>query len=107
MGELIRRDGRFQGWEYQEELSAGAESDPIFIPPLDGDAVSVSLIIDSGEGKIQFTTSPDADVQDDSAEWQDWPLGACTDTCSDALISPVTGMRLVRVSGVVGIEIVI
>lgn len=108
MGKLIRRNGRVQGWEYKEIMTAGVNSDTIRIPPLnEGAMVSVSLVIATGEGKIQFTTSPDADVIADSAEWQDWPLGLCTDTCSDALIGPATGLRLVRVSGTVGIEIII
>lgn len=106
MNDLIKRAGRFQGWEYRETMTSGTNSDSILLPPIgDGANVSVSLIITSGEGKIQFTTSGDGNL--DSAVWQDWPNGACTATISDSLISPVTALRLVRISGTVGIEIVI
>lgn len=105
MGVLVEREGRFQGWEYSEEMTAGTNSDPIAIPPLDqGATVSITFVTSTGAGKIQFTTSLDS-LLSTAAVWQDWPDGACTETTSDALISPVTGLRLVRTSGTVGIEI--
>lgn len=107
MGALIQREGRYQGWEYAEEMSAETNSDPIAIPPLaEGKPISVSFITTSGEGKIQFTTSPDA-VLGTTAVWQDWPEGSVVETTSDALLAPVTGLRLVRTSGTVSIEIII
>lgn len=106
MGKLIQRAGRFQGWEYKEEMTSGTNSDPIAIPPLnEGVSVSVSFISAGGVGKIQFTTSPDS-VLNTSAVWQDWPLGSNSTTFSDILIGPVTGLRLVRTSGTIGIEII-
>lgn len=109
MGELVQRVGRFNGWEYSEELAAGTESEAIKIPPLDqGAYVAASLIVaTTGVGKIQFTTSPDDEVANDSPVWQDWPLGEVSITSSDTLVGPVTALRLARTSGTVGIEIVI
>lgn len=107
MGTLVQRKGRFQGWEYTETMAAGTNSDPIAIPPLGrGRNISVTTVITSGEGKVQFTTSPDA-VLETTAVWQDWPEGTNTTTFSDTLFGPVTGLRLVRVSGTVIIEIII
>jgi len=107
MGELNRRAGRYPGWVYTEEMTTGGESEPISIPPLDGIPVSVTLITETGSGKIQFSTSPDDEVAAGSAEWTDWPLGLCTETKSDAVISPISGLKLIRTSGTVGIEIII
>ncbi|RLI61036.1 MAG: hypothetical protein DRO88_13545 [Promethearchaeia archaeon] len=105
MGILIKRQGRFQSWEYQETMTSGTYSEPLRIPPFEpGQQISVSLVIDTGEGKIQFTTSGDDNI--DSAIWQDWPLGACIETQSDLLLSPVTAIRLVRISGTVTMEVV-
>ena len=108
MGELIARQGRFIGWEYSETMTEGTASEAIAIPPLNNDqSVSVSFISDGGEGKIQITTSPDSMVAAGTANWQDWPLGPIIVTASDSLNGPVTGIRLVRVSGTVGIEIIV
>lgn len=108
MDQLAQREGRSPSWEYKKTISAGTESDAIKIPPLgEGSAVSVTLVVgESSEGNIHFTTSPDADVKAGIAVWQEWPYGACVDTCSDALIGPATGLKLIRISGTVGIEIV-
>lgn len=108
MGDLVARQGRFMGWEYSETMTAGTESDAIVIPPLDHDqSVSVSFISAGGQGKVQFTTSRDSLVESGTAVWQDWPLGLLTDTASDSLSGPVSGLRLVRSSGTVGIEIIV
>ncbi len=107
MGTLIGRSGRFWGQRYAEEMSSGTNSDPIAIPPIpQGMPVSVTFVVaTTGEGKIQYTTSDDS-LLDSTAVWQDWAEGSCTETTSDVLAGPVTGLRLVRTSGTVGIEIV-
>jgi len=109
MGKLAHRQGRFQGWEYSETMTSGTDGDTVKIPSLeDGKVLSVSLIISTvGEGKIQFTTSPDASVAAGTCNWQDWPEGSSTVTVSDALVAPVSGIRLVRVSGTVIMELII
>ena len=105
MGKLVKRQGRFQGWEYQETMTSGTNSDPILIPPFEpGQNISVSFITETGEGKVQFTTSGDENI--DTAIWQDWPLGSCTSNQSDILLSQATAIRLVRTSGTVGIEVI-
>ena len=106
MGTLQTRKGKFDGWEYRETLTAGANSDPIPILPLGQNRnITVALLTTGGEGKIQITTSPDADLA--SAIWHDWDKGACTANTIDSLLSGVTAMRLIRISGTVTIEIII
>ena len=109
MVESIRRMGHFEGWTFTQSLSSGVNGDTIRIPSLDaGQTISVSLVITAtGSGKVEFTTSPDSLVISDTCYWQDWPAGVVSATFSDAVGSPVTGLRLVRVSGTVAIEVVI
>ena len=89
-------------------MSAGTNSDPIAIPPIpQGIPVAVTFVTASGEGNIQFTTTTGLPLTDPGIVWQDWELGSCTETMTDVLAASVTGLRLVRTSGTVGIEIVI
>jgi len=108
MGNLVEREGRFLGWEYTETMSAGTNSDPIPIPPLGRiGTLTAALVITSGEGKVQVSTSPDAAVVADTANWQDWEAGSVTSTTADSLMSQVSAVRFVRTSGTVTLELVI
>ena len=99
--------GRKPGYSHSEELLTGVTSDPVVIPPLNGQPVSVTMIAGANTGKIQFTTSTDAKVAAGTATWQDWPSGVVTGTVSDTLISPVTAVRGVSDAGTVDFEIII
>jgi len=106
MGTLNTREGKFDGWQYQETLLTGTNSEPIPIPPLGRNRnITITLLTTGGNGKIQITTSAEEDLS--SAVWQDWAPGSCTENTTDGLLSPVTAIRLVRTSGTVKIEIVI
>ncbi len=99
--------GRKPGYFHSEQLLTGATSDPVVIPPLNGQQVSVTMVAGANTGKIQFTTSTDAKVAAGTAIWQDWPAGVVTGTVSDRLISGVTAVRGVSSAGTVDFELIL
>jgi len=106
---LEKREGRSPGYEYSATVLDGVTGPSVLIPPMgaEGAAVTCTIIAGASTGKIQFTTSPDADVIADTANWQDWPNGNTTGTYSDALISPISAVRGVSISGDIDIEILV
>lgn len=107
--ELQKRDSHVTGYEHKEVIADGQNGDTIRIFPLGLGLTRITcrVIAGAGTGKFQFTTSPDADVLDDSAVWSDWPKGSATGTEWDVLQSQVTGLRGVSISGEITIEVVI
>ncbi len=105
---MVERDlGRKPGYHHSQQLLTGVTSDPVVIPPLNGQPVSATMVAGVNTGKIQFTTSTDAKVAAGTAVWQDWPSGVVTGTVSDMLVAPVTGVRGVSSAGTVDFELVI
>jgi len=97
-----------RGYEYTETIADGDNGNTILIPGnFNNVRISCTLIAGSNTGKFQFTTSLDTNIKAGTETWQDWPLEDSTGTVSDSLISPVTGLRGVSVSGEVTIEVVI
>lgn len=107
--QMVRRKGAALGYEYAETIASGENGDTIRIFPLGpGNAqVTCRVIAGANTGKFQFTTSPDANVIAGSAVWSDWAHGTVTGTDWDVLLSQVTALRGVSVSGEVKIEVVI
>ncbi|KKN41622.1 hypothetical protein LCGC14_0721550 [marine sediment metagenome] len=103
---ISRTLGRKPGYHHTEQLLDGVTGDPVIIPPLNGQPVTCSMIITGVSGKFQTTTSTDALVAAGTAVWEDWPEGTVTVNTDDRLLSPVTAVRGVSVSGVVDINIV-
>lgn len=105
---LTQRPGRNPGWTYKETLADGTTSDPVIIPPLQNDSgnVTCTIIANANTGKMQSTTSPDANIAADTATWVDWPNGDTNGTYTDALITPVTAVRGISVSGEITFEVV-
>ena len=99
--------GRKPGYHHAEQLLTGVTSNPVIIPPLNGQPVTCTMIAGANTGKFQFTTSTDAKVAAGTATWQDWPYGVVTGTVSDMLIGPVTAVRGVSSAGTINFEIVI
>jgi len=80
-------------------------SKPILIPG--GISVlTLTLIVTSGSGKVQYSTSGAAAVDAGTAIWRDWPAGAVAVTTEDSLLSPVTAVRVACVSGAQTLEVV-
>jgi hypothetical protein len=117
MGELVARPGKFfVGWEYHEDVDSGESSDAIYMEPLGGDGGRITLSLRAGAntGKIQFTTVDSAKVIANtvaSGDWTDWSTytdeGLSTGTLHETIISPITGVRCVSISGAVSFDIVI
>jgi hypothetical protein len=96
------------GYAYKETIANGLTGDTIKIPVLQaGKTISICLIAGSNTGKIQVTTSSDADVAANTATWSDLVLSANTGTVRDEITAPITGLRGVSTSGEISIEVVI
>lgn len=107
---IQNRAGRTESYYHTETITSGSTGQTIEIPTLPaGKNITCTLIAGASTGKFQFTTSYDFDTNSipATATWQDWALGNKTGTISDAIISPVTAIRGVSVSGAIVIEIVI
>lgn len=87
----------FFAWEYKDELSAPANGDSVLIPTT-VKSVAVTLEVSGGTGKVQATTSPISDVQNDTAVWIDWNAGEVAATTQDGII-PATAIRQVNTAG--------
>lgn len=99
--------GRKPGYFHAEQLLTGVTSDPIVIPPLNGQPVSATMVAGANTGHIEFTTSTDAKVAAGTAVWQTWPSGVVTGTVSDMLVAPVTAIRAVSDAGTINFELII
>lgn len=110
---MIERQSRYglkneYGYVHTESILTTATGNDIRIPALPaGKNITCTLIAGASTGKFQITTSSDSVVTAGTATWQDWAQGNQTGTVSDAIISGVTAIRGVSVSGAIAIEIVI
>jgi hypothetical protein len=107
--EMTKRVAARLGYEYAETIADGQNGDTIKVLPLGPEncVATCRVIAGAGSGKLQFSTSPDADVLDGTAIWSDWAKGAVTGTDWDVLRGQVTALRGVSVSGEIKIEILI
>jgi len=96
--------GGVSGYAYQETIADGENGESVIVQPLNGKNLACTLIAGANTGKIQFTTSPIANVEAGTATWQDWD-GVTTGTGSDVLLV-ATAVRGVSTSGEVTVEFV-
>lgn len=103
------RQGQAASYEYHADILDGVTGPAVILPILGGNRTkfSCSIFLSAGSGKVQYTLSPFADVSDGSANWIDWDMGDVTEPTSDALISPVTALRGVSISGTITIDILV
>lgn len=59
----------------------------------------------AGSGKIQFSVSPPAVVNAETAIWMDWSRGVVSSAAADIAEGPITAIRGVSVSGVLEVEV--
>ena len=111
--ELKRRDSFNQsnilkGYQYKETVSNGTTGNDIVIPPITGQGgISVKLICIGTTGSVQYTTSPDEDVANNTAVWTTWSHGDVSTTTMSVFRSAITGIRGVSSVGDVDIEILV
>jgi len=79
-----------------ESLADIGYSDPVtdIVLPL-----TVCVIPDDATGKVQYTTSPEASIADDTAIWRDWAAGEVDETTETVFDAPITGLRLAYTGG--------
>lgn len=105
---LNSRDGSLPGYTFQGTVESGGTSNPVEIPVLPSQKpVTVTCIPSSGSGRIEFSTSPDSAIEGGTANWQNWFKGNVVESTTDVLVSGVTGIRCVSVSGLCVFEIVV
>ncbi len=102
-----RTIGRKAGFHHEESLLTGVTSNPIIIPPLNGQPVTCTIIAGGNTGKMQFTTSSDTKVAAGTAVWSDWDRGVVTGTVTDFILSAVTAVRGVSSAGAIDFELVL
>ncbi len=115
MADLIARNGDLfregdpQGWTYEEYILSGENGEAVKIPPPGpgGLSLSAQVICASGTGKVQTTLDTAAKIDAETALWDDWEGGDVTGTVTDSLISSVTGIRGVSVSGAITFKLAI
>ena len=94
------------GYTYKETIADEATGTSVIVHPfLTNRRLTCTLIAGASTGKIQFSTSPVAEINAGTATWQDW-LGVTTGTGSDVLVGPVVAVRGVSTSGEVKVEFV-
>lgn len=106
--ELQRRKSQTIGYFHQEDIADGTTGNDVHVLPIGRGGAQITCLIQAGAGtgKVQFTTSPDADVVAGTATWHDWPKGVITGTEWDTVTSAITGLRGVSVSGAITFEII-
>ncbi len=106
--EMVPRSGYEDGWEHQETILTGVTGEWVRVQPMGGNGgtIQCSMIAGANTGKIQFTTSPDAEVVAGTANAQDWNYGVVTGSEADSL-EQVTAVRGVSDAGTVVFEGVI
>ena len=86
---------------FREVLLASAASSVLRIPQ--GTLPTVSITTADATGRaVEYTTSPDTMLIDDTAVWRTWPLGVVTSASTDmddTLVGPVTAVRLSNAVG--------
>lgn len=103
---LVQRDAYFTGFEYYETIADGETGNDIFIPPLpEGKLITCRIISGAGTGKFQETTSKDSDVLAGDGLFHDWSVGDKTGTYIDVVMSAISGLRGVSISGEIKIEV--
>ncbi|MCP5006921.1 MAG: hypothetical protein GY941_23685 [Planctomycetes bacterium] len=102
-----KRASAVTGYQYTEVIASGKKGNDIRVFPmgLDGTRITCLIMAGAGSGYFEFTTSSDAEVVAQTAQYHMWPEGDNTGTTWDTLTSQVTGLRGVSSSGEVTIEI--
>lgn len=93
----VQGESHKHAWEFKEILSSSGNGEWVLIPA-GVEGVSETLKIAAGEGKIQRTTSPIADIENSIEVAIDWDKGSIVATDTDVSY-PSTAIRQVNVSG--------
>jgi hypothetical protein len=82
------------------EYNAGDVQAPIFLEDFDGIYRGVQLApIVTGVGYLQATMSAREAVEDNEADWVNWPAGSVSAVTQDTVDPTVTAIRVYRTSG--------
>ena len=86
-------------YDYSDELTSASNGDTVIIPAtITG--ITVTLEIDTGNGKVQASTTPVNEIlaDENNAVWVDWDSGTVTVNTQDR-VSPVSAIRQVNGAG--------
>lgn len=90
---------------YGISLSFSGTSEPIMIQPGYKD-ISVAITPAVGQtARVEYTLSPQTDIDDGTATWLTWPAGDVSSSRDDALLAKAYAIRGVSSSGAAKLEI--
>lgn len=89
---------------YAETKSAGTDGNPVIVPTTIT-KILARLVISAGSGSIETSISSVAAIKAGSANWVAWDAGTVTETTDD-VSERVNGIRVVRATGTVVMELV-
>jgi hypothetical protein len=110
MTQLMTERGQVKPGRYhQETILTGVTGEWVQIPAMGmkGGSVNCSIIAGAGTGKVQYTNSPDTDVDADTANEHDWTLGNVTGSNNDTFDGQISAVRGVSISGSIVFEVMI
>lgn len=94
-------------YEYKATLTAGITGDTILAEDGAGSLKSwvVALIISSGNGRVEYSTSNRDDIIAGNGNWKSWDAGNVSANEDDVLEQP-NAVRAVCVSGTIKFEVI-
>ena len=66
---------------------------------------TITVIPGANTGLVQITTSPESEIDADTAVKQNWPAGNVTSVTNDVLAGPVSALYLIATGGEVVFEV--
>lgn len=87
---------------YQETMAAGTAGDVLILDSLKpGESATVSILISSGSGYVQYTNEDIATILAGNATWTTWSLGTVSASSYGEFSSAITAVRPYRSSGTI------
>lgn len=102
----VPRQSRVPSWTWSETVTAGQTSDPVKVSTQRPITVTAKPG-GGGTAEVEYTTSPDADIDGATADWQSWDAGAVGVITTDRMLAPITALRFKAVTADADFEIVI
>ena len=94
---------------YYKEIVPSGNGETVLIKPNAKGQYAVSVAIEAGSntGKVQYTIDTEEEIQAGTEVWYDWPKGNISGNAIDSLISPVSAIRGVSISGSIILKVII
>lgn len=67
--------------------------------------LTITVIPATGTAKVEYSTTPTAALNPNTAVWQKWPDGDVTATTTDVFLGRLAAIRITAISGTVAYEV--